>query len=77
MSTHILVIIGLREETETPFGYLFNIGGKEEYLRFIRVPFGVQSSPFMLGTTLQHHLNKQPENYKNTVDALKEKTYAD
>ena len=41
------------------------------------MPFGVQSSPFMLGATLQHHLSKQPEKYKNTVDALKENTYVD
>lgn len=34
------------------------------------MPFGVESSPFMLGATLQHHLNKQPERYR-------ENTYVD
>ena len=85
MSTHILLAdlqkaflqVGLREEDRDAFRFLFNIGGKEEHLRFTRVPFGVESSPFMLGATLQHHLSKQPEKYKNTVESLKENTYVD
>ena len=85
MSTHILLAdlqkaflqVGLREENHDAFRFLFNIGGKEERLRFTRVPFGVETSPFKLGATLQHHLSKQPEKYKNTFGSLKENTYVD
>ena len=31
----------------------------------------------MLGATLQHHLSKKPEKYKNTVESLRENTYVD
>ena len=72
MSTHILLAdlqkaflqVGLREENRDAFWFLFNIGGEEEHLRFTRVPFGVESSLFMLGATLQHHFSKQPESIK-------------
>ncbi|XP_068738985.1 uncharacterized protein [Montipora capricornis] len=56
---------------------LFNINGKEEHLRFARVPFGAEASSFMLGATLQYHFNKQPPELQDTVQALKENTYVD
>ena len=85
MLTHILLVefqkallqVGLREEDRNAFWFLFNISSKEKHLRFTRVLFGMESNPFMLGATLQHHLSKQPEKYKNTVDSLKENTYVD
>ena len=46
-------------------------------MRFARVPFGAEASPFMLGATLQYHFNKQPPELEDTVQALKENTYVD
>lgn len=41
--------IAIKEEDRDAFRFLFNINGKEEHLRFTRVPFGAEASPFMLG----------------------------
>ena len=64
--------IAIKEEDRDAFRFLFNINGKEEHLRFTRVPFGAEASPFMLGATLQHHFNEQPPELEDTVQALKE-----
>ena len=85
MSTHLLLAdlqkaflqVGLKEDDRDAFRFLFDINGQVEHLRFTRVPFGVESSPFMLGATLQHHFNLQPEEYQNTIESLKENTYVD
>ena len=66
-----------QNEDRDAFRFLFNINGKEEHLRFARVPFGAEASPFMLGATLQYHFNKQPPELQDTVQALKENTYVD
>ncbi len=44
--------IGIREEDRDAFRFLFNVNGVEQHLRFARVTFGVEASPFMLGATL-------------------------
>ena len=69
--------ITIKEEDRDAFRFLFNINGKEEHLRFTRVPFGAEASPFMRGATLQHHFNEQPPELEDTVQALKENTYVD
>ena len=43
----------------------------------MRVPFGVEASPFVLGATLQNHLQQQETEFEDTVRALKENTYVD
>ena len=53
--------IGIKEEDRDAFRFLFNIDGKDEHLRFARVPFEAEASHFILGATLQHHYNQQPE----------------
>ena len=66
LSTHLLLAdlqkgflqIGIKEEDRDAFRFLFNVNGKEERLRFARVPFGAEASPFMLGATLQHPFNQ-------------------
>ena len=50
---------------------------KVQTLRFTRVPFGVCSSPFHLGATLNFHIEKYKETCPDTVEALKRDLYVD
>jgi len=85
MSTHLVLAdiqkafsqIGVREEDRDAFRFLFNINLKEQHLRFTRVPFGGESSPFLLGATLDYHYEQQNEESQETVQALRENTYVD
>ncbi|XP_078364031.1 uncharacterized protein LOC144648298 [Oculina patagonica] len=69
--------ISVKEEDRDSFRFLFNAKGEEKHLRFTRVPFGVEASPFLLGATLQHHFEQQGPEISDTVSALKENTYVD
>lgn len=69
--------ISVKEEDRDSFRFLFNVKGEEKHLRFTRVPFGVEASPFLLGATLQHHFQQQGPEFSETVSALKENTYVD
>ena len=69
--------IGIKKEDRDSFRFLFNINGKDEHLRFTRVPFGAEASPFILGATLQHHYYQQPPCYEETVQSLRDNTYVD
>ena len=69
--------IGIKEEDRDAFRFLFKIDGKDEHLRFARVPFGAEASSFILGATLQHHYNQQPSEYEETVQSLRDNTYVD
>ena len=69
--------VGIKEEDRDAFHFLFKKDGKEEHFRFTRVPFGAEASPFILGATLQYHCSQQPEEVKETVQALRENTYVD
>ena len=48
----------------------------EEY-RFTRVIFGCNSSPYILGATLQKHFNKYKDRYPETIESLLANTYVD
>ena len=80
MSTHLLLAdiqkallqIGIKEEDRDAFR--FNVNGMEQHLRFSRVHFGCESSPFLLGANLNYHYDQQPEDYKDTVQSLKDNT---
>ncbi|XP_032238372.1 uncharacterized protein LOC116618592 [Nematostella vectensis] len=50
--------IAIKEEDRGAFRFLFNINDKEQHFRFARVPFGAEASPFMLGATIHHHLDR-------------------
>ena len=67
----------VKEEDRDAVRFLFNLKGTEKHLRFTRVPFGVEASPFLLGATLQHHFEHQGSEFEETVRALKENTYVD
>ncbi|XP_073963074.1 uncharacterized protein [Choristoneura fumiferana] len=45
--------------------------------RHRRVVFGVTSSPFLLGATINYHLEKYTEKYKDTAERLKNSFYVD
>ena len=85
MSTHILLAdieraflqVSIKVEDRDAFRFLFNINGKKEHLRFIRVPFGAEASPFLLGSTLQYHYQQQSPELAKTLEALKNNTYVD
>eukprot|EP00795_Rhopilema_esculentum_P017883 gene17883-biopygen2028 len=70
--------IGIKSEDRDAFRFLFTLSGKEEHLRFLRVPFGGEASPFMLGGTLQHHYEKFTNTeLASTLEMLRENTYVD
>ena len=50
---------------------------QEEILRFSRVIFGVGPSPFLLGGTLAHHLEKYEKGEPEIVKAIKNGLYVD
>ena len=85
MSAHVVLAdiqkaflqIGLKEEDRDAFRFLFNINNQEQHFRFTRVPFGAEASPFMLGATINYHLDRQPLALESTVQALRENTYVD
>ncbi|CAB4017709.1 Hypothetical predicted protein [Paramuricea clavata] len=56
--------IEAKEEDRDSFRFLHTVNGMEKHLRFTRVQFGAEASPFVLGATLQHHLGNQPLNIK-------------
>ena len=56
---------------------MFNLLGNEEHLRFTRILFGAEASPFILGATLQYHYDQQLEELSETVQTLRDNTYVD
>ena len=50
---------------------------QEEILRFARVIFGAGPSPFLLGGTLAHHLEKYEESEPEIVKAIKNGLYVE
>ena len=82
MSTNILLRdiekafpqIGIKEEDRDAFRFLFKKDRQEEHLRFTWVPFRAEASPFILGATLQHHYNQEPEDVRETVQTLVDNT---
>ena len=69
--------VGIKQEDRDAFRFLFKVNGQEEHFRFTRVPFGAEASPFILGATLQHHYEQQPEEVRETVQTLRDNTYVD
>ncbi|GFT26225.1 integrase catalytic domain-containing protein, partial [Nephila pilipes] len=45
--------------------------------RYCRVVFSIKSSPFLLGDTLDYHLDRVSDDYKSTAQLLKKSMYAD
>ncbi|GFY18252.1 DUF1758 domain-containing protein [Trichonephila clavipes] len=71
----------LNEEDRDVTKFLFSNDPSDEsqlpsVYRFTRVLFGI-SSPFLLSTTIKHHLKKYLEKYTDTVNFLNENIYVD
>lgn len=60
-------------DTNAPNNDSFNI---IKY-KFLRLTFGLNSSPFLLAATIQHHLNKLEKEYPMTTEILKRCIYVD
>ena len=45
---------------------------KKKHLRFTRVPFLAEGSPFILEATLQHHVNQRPSKLEVPVRVRRE-----
>ena len=73
----VFLQICIREKDRDTFRFLFNINGKEQHLRFTRVPFGGESSPFLLGATLNYHYDQQSKESLETVQGLRKNVYID
>ena len=71
-----LLQVGIKSEDRDAFRFLLTMNGKEEHLRFQRVPFGTEASSFMLGATLMCHYEQydSPE-LDDTIAMLRENTY--
>ena len=69
--------ISVKDEDRDAFRFLFNDKEEEKHLRFTRVSFGEEASPFLLGATLQYHLEQQEPGFEDTVQGLKGNTYVD
>ena len=69
--------ISMNSEDRDAFRFMYNLLGNEEHLRFTRIPFGAETSPFILGATLQYHYDQQPEELSDTVQTLRDNTYVD
>ena len=69
--------IEVNPDDRDAFRFLYRMeNGDELHLRFCRLPFGGESSPFVLGGVLQHHLEITPGN-EAVKRQLKENTYVD
>ena len=59
---------GIKEDGRDAFRFISTLRGREEHLRFARVLFGAEASPFILGATMRYHIDQQPEDFAETVE---------
>ncbi|KAK3878755.1 hypothetical protein Pcinc_016567 [Petrolisthes cinctipes] len=67
--------INVREDDRDVHRFLWQCGDQVRTMRFLRVPFGNKSSPFLLNATIKHHL--QFFSHSEVVQELKENLYVD
>ena len=73
--TKAFLQIGIHREDRDVHRFLWNDRGKIRVMRFLRVPFGNKSSPFLLNATVKHHLSKFPQS--RVVQELLDNLYVD
>ncbi|XP_042909950.2 uncharacterized protein [Parasteatoda tepidariorum] len=72
--------IGLHEQDRAYLKFFWWQNGKKEHSKIFqhrRVVFGISSSPFLLGATLEFHLNNVSSEYKETSQKLLKSFYVD
>ena len=67
--------ICLQPEDKDVHRFLLFSNGTERIMRFTRVTFGVNCSPFLLNATIKSHLNQYPDTW--VTDELKSNLYVD
>ena len=76
----LMILISEQDRDALRFLWVHNIDEEQlrvRPLRFTRFVFGVASSPFLLNTTIRHHLNKFSNSHCDLVELLEESTYVD
>ena len=76
------VNVSVAEEDRDVLRFLWFDDVKKEYpevivLRFVRVVFGVSSSPFLLNATVKHHVEGYKEKDPEFVETLLRSIYVD
>ena len=68
--------VGLRREDRDVHRFLwYHSDGRQRVMRFCRVTFGVNSSPFLLNATIRHHLSAYPPS--RAITEMSENFYVD
>lgn len=73
--TKAFLQIGVQRPDQDVHRFLWQCGDIVRVMRFVRLPFGNTSSPFLLNATLKHHLSSYPDSV--TVQELQENLYVD
>ena len=73
--TKAFLQIKLQREDRDVHRFLWQINDTVRIMRFVRVPFGNKSSPFLLNATIKHHLKEYPPS--EVVEELNSNLYVD
>ena len=73
--TKAFLQIQIRPQDRDVHRFLWNDGGTVRVMRFLRLPFGNKSSPFLMNATVKYHLSQCPPS--RVVEELSENLYVD
>ena len=73
--TKAFLQIGVRPEDQDVHRFLWDDDGHTRTMKFLRVPFGNTSSPFLLNATIKYHLSKFTDS--KAVNELKTNLFVD
>ncbi|KAJ8027606.1 hypothetical protein HOLleu_32800 [Holothuria leucospilota] len=73
--TKAFLQIKVRKQDQDVHRFLWTHEGETRVMRFVRVPFGNKSSPFLLNATIKYHLSNYPPSAAKTE--LEENLYCD
>jgi hypothetical protein len=73
--TKAFLQISLRDEDKDVHRFLWDCNGSIRKMRFNRVTFGINSSPFLLNATIKHHLSLFPRG--KVIEELENNLYVD